>query len=60
MKAGDFFTYSLPASLIDFNSAFNGQKPGTPISPAFDWHTSGSQVTVTITEDPSADIADGS
>ncbi|WP_312144461.1 collagen binding domain-containing protein [Lysinibacillus capsici] len=57
VKAGDFFTYSLPASLIDFNSAFNGQKPATPISPAFDWHTSGNKVTVTITEDPSEDIA---
>ncbi|MGG2084414.1 collagen binding domain-containing protein [Lysinibacillus pakistanensis] len=57
VKAGDFFTYPLPASLIDFNGAFNGQKPATSVSPAFGWHTSGNQVTVTITEDPSEDIA---
>lgn len=57
VKAGDFFTYPLPASLIDFNSAFNGKKDSTPISPAFEWSTSGNLVTVTIKEDPSADIA---
>ncbi|MGN7118108.1 collagen binding domain-containing protein [Lysinibacillus odysseyi] len=57
VKAGDFFTYSLPASLIDFNNAFNGQKDSTPASPAFSWSTVGNLVTVTITEDPSPDIA---
>ena len=57
VKTGDFFTYSLPASLIDFNGAFHGQKNSTAVSPAFKWETTGSQVTVTITEDPSEDIA---
>ncbi|KPN97733.1 collagen binding domain-containing protein [Lysinibacillus sp. ZYM-1] len=57
VKAGDFFTYPLPASLIDFNSAFNGNRGATPNSPAFEWSTTGNLVTVTITEDPSDDIA---
>lgn len=57
VKAGDYFTYSLPASLIDFNGAFHGKKDPTAVSPAFKWETKDSQVTVTITEDPSADIA---
>ncbi|ODV54701.1 collagen binding domain-containing protein [Lysinibacillus fusiformis] len=57
VKAGDFFTYALPASLIDFNSAFNGERGATTDSPAFEWNTVGNLVTVTITEDPSADIA---
>ncbi|WP_413364019.1 collagen binding domain-containing protein [Lysinibacillus sp. 3P01SB] len=57
VKAGDFFTYSLPASLIDFNNAFNGQKDSTPRSPAFSWSTVGNLVTVTLMEDPSPDIA---
>ncbi len=57
VKAGDFFTYALPASLIDFNSAFNGKRGATADSPAFEWNTAGNLVTVTITEDPSADIA---
>jgi len=57
VKEGDYFTYTLPSSLIDFNQAFNGKKDASPLNPAFSWETSGNEVTVTITEDPSPDIA---
>ncbi|MFJ7370201.1 collagen binding domain-containing protein [Lysinibacillus sp. NPDC098008] len=56
VKAGDFFTYTLSPSLIDFDGEFNGNLPETATSPAFEWSTSGNLVTVTITADPPEEV----
>ncbi|WP_285398950.1 collagen binding domain-containing protein [Lysinibacillus sp. fls2-241-R2A-57] len=49
-NAGDFFTFDLPASIIDFENNFNGSKKAGLNNPAYSYSTSGQTVTVKLDE----------
>ncbi|MET4563272.1 LPXTG-motif cell wall-anchored protein/uncharacterized repeat protein (TIGR01451 family) [Lysinibacillus parviboronicapiens] len=48
--AGDYFTFNLPASIIDYQKNFQGFKVAGPKNPAFSYATVGQTVTVKLDE----------
>ncbi|MGN4126774.1 collagen binding domain-containing protein [Lysinibacillus sphaericus] len=48
--AGDYFTFDLPASIIDYQKNFQGYKLAGPNNPAFSYATIGQTVTVKLDE----------
>ncbi|EON73946.1 collagen binding domain-containing protein [Lysinibacillus sphaericus] len=48
--AGDYFTFDLPASIIDYQKNFQGFKSAGPNNPAFSYTTVGQTVTVKLDE----------
>ncbi|KOP77894.1 hypothetical protein AMS59_14755 [Lysinibacillus sp. FJAT-14745] len=49
-NAGDYFTFDLPASIIDFENNFNGSNKAGPNNPAYSYSTNGQKVTVKLDE----------
>ncbi|MFC7685866.1 Cna B-type domain-containing protein [Ureibacillus sp. GCM10028918] len=50
-KNGDYFTFDLPESLVDWDNNFNGMQPRVDNSiPGFRWETDDNTVTVTLTD----------